>query len=70
MAKPILKAVHETAKGLRKAGIMATKTMHDFDVLCLPPVKSNRSNQTVIDLRARCLIAWDPARISLSKHAV
>ena len=40
MSKKILKAVHETAKGLRKAGAMTAKTMHDFDVLCLPPVKS------------------------------
>ena len=40
MSKPILKVVHETAKGLRKAGVMTAKTMHDFDVLCLPPVKS------------------------------
>lgn len=40
MSKPIMKVVHETAKGLRKAGAMTAKTMHDIDVLCLPPVKS------------------------------
>ena len=45
MAKPILKVVHETAKGLRKAGAMAARTMHDFDVLCLPPVKTYTSAQ-------------------------
>lgn len=39
MAKSILKAVHETAKGLRKAGAMDAKTMREFDALCLPPVK-------------------------------
>ncbi len=39
MAKEILKAVHETAKGLRKAGVMDTMTLRDFDALCLPPVK-------------------------------
>jgi len=40
MSKPILKVAHETAKGLRKADAMTAKTMHDFDILCLPPVKS------------------------------
>ncbi len=39
MAKKILKAVHETAKGLYKAGTMRTTTLREFDVLCLPPVK-------------------------------
>ena len=40
MAKDILKAVHETAKGLRKAGTVDATTMREFDALCLPPVKS------------------------------
>jgi putative transcriptional regulator len=40
MAKSILKAVHETAKGLHKAGAMEEMTMREFDALCLPPVKS------------------------------
>lgn len=35
----ILKAVHETARDLRKAGVMNDVTMREFDVLCLPPVK-------------------------------
>lgn len=39
MAKKILKAVHETAKGLNKAGAMRTTTLREFDALCLPPVK-------------------------------
>lgn len=39
MAKKILKAVHETAKGLHKAGAMQTRTLREFDALCLPPVK-------------------------------
>ena len=39
MAKDILKAVHETAKGLHKAGTMDAMTMREFDALCLPPVK-------------------------------
>ena len=39
-SKSILDVVHETAKGLRKAGVMDTKTMREFDALCLPPLKS------------------------------
>ncbi|MBI5462944.1 MAG: DNA-binding transcriptional regulator [Gammaproteobacteria bacterium] len=39
MAKKILKAVHQTAKGLHKAGAMQAKTLREFDALCLPPVK-------------------------------
>ena len=40
MAKSILKAVHETAKSLHKAGTMDAVTMREFDALCLPPVKT------------------------------
>jgi len=36
----ILKAVHDTAKGLHKAGVLDTTTMREFDALCLPPIKS------------------------------
>ena len=39
MAKKILKAVHETAKGLHKAGAMQATTLREFDALCLLPVK-------------------------------
>ena len=39
MAKSILKTVHETAKGLQKAGTMDVMTMREFDALCLPQVK-------------------------------
>ena len=35
---PILEAVHETAKGLNKAGVMDQVTMREFDQLCVPPV--------------------------------
>jgi putative transcriptional regulator len=35
----ILEAVHETAKGLRKAGVMDQVTLREFDRLCLPPVE-------------------------------
>lgn len=36
---PILEAVHETAKGLHKAGVMDQITLREFDRLCLPPVE-------------------------------
>ena len=34
----IPEVVHKTARGLRDAGLMETKTMREFDVLCLPRV--------------------------------
>lgn len=36
----ILEAVHDTAKGLHKAGVLDATTMREFDALCLPPIKS------------------------------
>ena len=39
MSKRILETVHKTAKGLHDAGLMEITTMHEFDALCLPPVK-------------------------------
>lgn len=35
----ILEAVHDTAKGLRKAGVIDQVTLREFDRLCLPPVE-------------------------------
>ena len=35
----ILEAVHETAKGLYKAGVMDQTTLREFDRMCLPPVE-------------------------------
>ena len=43
--KTILDTVHETAKGLHKAGVMDATTMREFDALCLPPVKIYTANQ-------------------------
>jgi putative transcriptional regulator len=45
MTKKILDAVHQTAKGLHKAGTMDVKTMREFDTLCLPPVKEYSATQ-------------------------
>lgn len=35
----ILDAVHETANGLHKAGVMDMVTLREFDRLCLPPIE-------------------------------
>jgi len=35
----LLAAVHETAKGLNRAGVMDKETMYRFDVMCLTPVQ-------------------------------
>jgi putative transcriptional regulator len=36
---PLLQAIHETAKGLHKAGVMDQITLREFDRLCLPPIE-------------------------------
>ncbi len=42
---PILAAVHDTAKGLHKAGVMDQVTLREFDRLCLPPVATLEPEQ-------------------------
>ncbi len=41
----ILEAVHETATGLHKAGVMDQVTMREFDGLCLPTIEPMEPNQ-------------------------
>lgn len=41
----ILDAVHETAKGLHKAGVMDQVTLREFDCLCLPPIEPLEPSQ-------------------------
>jgi putative transcriptional regulator len=38
-------AVHDTAKGLHKAGVMDAITLREFDQLCLPPVEPLQAEQ-------------------------
>jgi putative transcriptional regulator len=45
MSKKILETVHDTAKGLHNAGVMDVTTMHEFDALCLPPIKQYSARQ-------------------------
>ena len=35
----ILEAVHDTAKGLYKVGVLDQVTLREFDRLCLPPIE-------------------------------
>jgi putative transcriptional regulator len=35
---PLMASIHETAEGLRSAGILDKRTMRDFDTSCLTPV--------------------------------
>ncbi len=35
----ILEVVHDTAKGLHKAGVLDQVTLREFDRLCLPPIE-------------------------------
>ncbi len=45
MDKSILDTVHATAKELHQSGAMDVTTMHEFDALCLPPVKQYTPGQ-------------------------
>jgi len=35
----VMASVHETAEGLHQAGLMAKRTLREFDALCLTPVQ-------------------------------
>jgi putative transcriptional regulator len=43
--KTILDVVHQTARGLYRAGVMRTQTMREFDRLCLPAVRDYSASQ-------------------------
>lgn len=36
----LMASIHETAEGLHQAGVMAKRTLREFDALCLTPVQS------------------------------
>lgn len=40
-----LAAVHETAQGLRDAGVITKRTLKSFDALCLTPVRPLSARQ-------------------------
>jgi putative transcriptional regulator len=45
MKSKILNSVHKMATGLHDAGVMDAVTMHEFDALCLSPIKKLSPNQ-------------------------
>ena len=51
-ASRILEAVHETARGLDKAGFIDKRRMREYDVLCLEPVP-DYSSKKIRALRER-----------------
>jgi putative transcriptional regulator len=40
---PVLEAVHETARGLARAGAIDHVTLYEFDRMCLPPIHRTTS---------------------------
>jgi putative transcriptional regulator len=48
----ILRAVHETASDLHEAGFIDKRRMHEFEQLCLPPVREY-SGEAIRALRNR-----------------
>ena len=48
----ILDEMHETARGLQRAGVIDKRTMREFDALCMPPVR-NLSAAQIRAIRAR-----------------
>ena len=67
----ILSVVHETAKGLRNAGVMDEMTMREFDILCLPPVKRYKPEEIKqIRLRSRVSQSVFAAYLNVSKTSV
>jgi putative transcriptional regulator len=44
--------MHETARGLHRAGVLGGHTMREFDALCLPPVRV-RSARQIRAIRSR-----------------
>ena len=67
----ILAVVHETAKGLRDAGIMNEITMREFDALCLFPVKTYQPREIKeIRMRYRVSQAVFAAYLNMSKTSV
>ena len=51
-ASPILASIHDTMRGLHRAGVVKTETMREFDQLCLEPVVKLQGRQ-IAALRKR-----------------
>lgn len=49
---PALASVHQTARGLQKAGLLDKRTMKSFDAMCLTPVRDLTSEQ-IMNIRRK-----------------
>ncbi len=47
----ILEAVHETATDLRTAGFISKRRMHEYDALCLAPIRRYSQSKIRSSLR-------------------
>jgi len=45
MEKSIIEVVHETAKGLNKAGLMDSKTLYEFETICCKSIPTYKPEQ-------------------------
>lgn len=54
MTSRLMQAVHETAEDFASIGLIDVQTMREFDVLCLPPIKTY-SPEEIKALRLSCL---------------
>ncbi|MDF5716034.1 MAG: DNA-binding transcriptional regulator [Rhizonema sp. NSF051] len=52
----ILEAVHETATGLHRAGVMDQVTLREFDRLCRPPIEPLDPKQ-IKQIRESCRVS-------------
>ncbi len=67
----ILAEMHETARGLHRAGALEKQTLREFDALCLPPVRSLSARQIrAIRSRARMSQAVFAAVLNTSVSTV
>ena len=71
MGTGILEAVHDTARGLAKAGAMDAVTLREFDALCLPTIHAYTSEEIrAIRLRNKASQAVFAAYLNTSPSTV
>ena len=63
----ILKAVHQTAKGLRKTGVIDKTTMRKFDSVCLTKVLEFTADEEFNRLADQIMLERKDIFIALSK---
>ncbi len=67
----VLAEIHETVRGLHRAGVLSKHTLREFDALCLPPVRALSARQIrAIRSRARMSQAVFAAVLNTSVSTV